>query len=62
MTEAEAGCKEIVVDTRADAEEHNTQGTNNQCHTGIKVGCKGGQRSIGLLDVHSLNDKQIVVE
>ena len=54
--------KQIVVDARADAEEGNACGAESQSHTGVDIGLERGQRIVRGLDIHSLDDEQIVVQ
>lgn len=54
--------EEPVVDARADAEEGNACGTDGQSELGVSIALEGRQRSVSLLDVHGLDDEQVVVE
>ena len=56
------GCEQPVVDARTDAEEGNACGAESQSHTGVDIGLERRQRIVRGLDIHSLDDEQIVVQ
>lgn len=55
-------CCNPLVDARNDTEEGDTCGTDAEGNLGTFVALEGRKRTVGLSDVHSLNDEQIVVE
>ena len=55
-------CKEIIVYARADAEEDDACGADSQGQTGAATGRERRQGAVGLLDVHGLDNEQIVLE
>ena len=54
--------KQIVVDARADAEEHDACGADGEGNTGVDIGLERRQRRVTRLDVHGLDNEQIVVK
>ena len=56
------GGEEVVVDARADAEEHDACGAKGEGNTGVDVGLERRQGRVARLDVHGLNDEQVVVQ
>ena len=56
------GCGNPVVDARKDTEGGNAEGTQGEGQLGVGVALERGQRRGGLLDVHGLDDEQVVVE
>ena len=54
--------KQIVVETRADAEEGNAQSADCQRNLCGTLSTERRQWCIGLLDIHGLDRKQVVVE
>ena len=51
-----------LVDARDNAEEGNANGANSEGGLGIEVALESGQRTIGLRDIHGLDNEQIVVK
>lgn len=54
--------EQIVVETRANAEEGNAQCADSQRNLRGTLSTERRQRCISLLDIHGLDDKQVVVE
>ena len=54
--------KEPLVDARADAEEGDACRADGEGKAGVAIRLEGGQRSLCLIDIHSLDDEQVVVE
>ena len=51
-----------LVDARGDAEEGNANGANGEGGLGIEIALESGQWTVGLRDIHGLDDEQIVVK
>ena len=57
-----SGGGDPLVDAGDDAEEGNACGTDAEGDLRTFVALEGGQRLVGLRDVHSLHDEQVLVE
>ena len=51
-----------LVDAADNAEEGDACGADGEGCLGIDVALEGGQRTVGLRDVHGLHDEQVVIE
>ena len=58
----EGGSGYPVEHTGADAEERYANGAHTEGDTSALVATEGGQRTVGLRDIHRLDDEQVVVE
>ena len=56
------GCGNPVVDARKDTEGGDAEGAEGEGQLGVGVALERGQRLGSLLDVHGLDDEQVVVE
>ena len=54
--------EEVVVDAGAEAEEGDACGADGEGNTGVAIGLERRQGRVARLDVHGLDDEQIVVQ
>jgi len=55
-------CGNPLVDARNNAEEGNACGADCERDLGIGIALESGQRTVGLGNIHGLDDQQVVVE